>query len=44
MTVFLKDFDQGLYPDYGSLLTTHFIVGNEPEDAPTEPVPATAHP
>jgi hypothetical protein len=30
MTVFLKDYDQGLYTDYGELVTTHFIAGNEP--------------
>ena len=29
ITVFLKDFDEGLYTDYGSLVTTHFITGND---------------
>lgn len=27
MTVFLKDFDQGLYPGYGELVMTHYIAG-----------------
>ena len=44
MTVFLKDFEQGLYPDYRSLLTTHFIVGNEPEETPAQPLPTPARP
>lgn len=30
MTVFLKDYDQGLFPDYWSLAGTDFIGGNEP--------------
>lgn len=28
--VFLKDYDQGLYTDYESLVTTHSIAGEEP--------------
>lgn len=28
MTVFLKDFDAGLYPDYPTLLTTHYIAAD----------------
>lgn len=30
MAVFLQDHDQGLYPSYWDLVTTHFIVGDEP--------------
>jgi hypothetical protein len=30
MTVFLDDFDHGLYQDYWALVTTHFIQGDEP--------------
>ncbi len=30
MTVFLKDHDQELYPNYWSLVTTHHIAANEP--------------
>ncbi len=30
MTVFLKDYDQGLYPDYWSLATTHYIAAEIP--------------
>jgi len=30
MTVFLNDHDQGLYPNYWSLVTTHYIAANEP--------------
>ncbi len=29
MTVFLKDFDEGLYPDYPTLLMTHYIAAKE---------------
>jgi hypothetical protein len=28
--VFLKDFDQGLYPGYNELVTTHYIAGEMP--------------
>jgi hypothetical protein len=34
ISVFLKDCDEGLYPDYGSLLTTHFIAGNGQDGQP----------
>jgi hypothetical protein len=27
MTVFLRDFDQGLYPSYNDMVTTHYIAG-----------------
>lgn len=30
MTVFLQDYDQHLYTDYQTLVTTHFIAGNDP--------------
>lgn len=30
MAVFLKDYDAGLYPDYWSLATTHYIGPQEP--------------
>ncbi len=30
MTVFLMDFDEGLYPDYWSLATTHYIAADVP--------------
>lgn len=30
ISVFLKDYDDGLYTDYASLVTTHFISGEEP--------------
>ena len=30
MTVFLHDYDQGLYPNYWALVTTHYIAGSEP--------------
>jgi hypothetical protein len=30
VTVFLKDYDQGLYPDYWSLATTHYIAADMP--------------
>ena len=30
MSVFLEDFDQGLYQDYWALVTTHFIQGDDP--------------
>jgi hypothetical protein len=30
LSVFFADYDAGLYPDYWSLVTTHFIAGNEP--------------
>lgn len=30
ISVFLKDYDDGLYPDYWSLITTHYISGLEP--------------
>ncbi len=30
MTVFEKDFDEGLYPDYWSLATTHYIAAEIP--------------
>jgi hypothetical protein len=29
-SVFLKDFDQGLYPDYRDLLVTHYIAAEQP--------------
>jgi hypothetical protein len=29
MTVFLEDYQKGLYPDYWSLLVTHFISGKD---------------
>lgn len=29
ITVFLQDFDAGLYPDYPTLLTTHYIAAKE---------------
>jgi hypothetical protein len=31
ISVFLADYKAGLVPDYWSLVTTHFISGNEPE-------------
>ena len=30
ISVFLKDYDEGLYPDYWSMATTHYIAPNEP--------------
>ncbi|MBI3933957.1 MAG: hypothetical protein HY316_04645 [Acidobacteria bacterium] len=30
ISVFLKDYDEGLYPDYWSLITTHYISGRQP--------------
>jgi len=30
VSVFLKDYDAGLYPDYWSLITTHYISGRQP--------------
>jgi hypothetical protein len=30
MTVFLKDFDAGLYPTYNDLITTHYIMADQP--------------
>src|SRR5262245_14828350 len=30
MTVFLKDYDQGLYRDYGDMVTTHYIAAETP--------------
>jgi len=30
ITVFLNDYDQGLYPDYWSMITTHYIAGGRP--------------
>ncbi|MBI2816676.1 MAG: hypothetical protein HYX72_07035 [Acidobacteria bacterium] len=30
ISVFLKDFDEGAYTDYGALVTTHHIFGDEP--------------
>ena len=30
IAVFLKDYEAGLYPDYWSLATTHYIAANEP--------------
>ena len=30
VSVFLKDYDDGLYPDYWSLISTHYISGQEP--------------
>ena len=37
LSVFLDDYQQGLLPDYWSLVTTHYIAGTEPhkEAAPT---------
>jgi hypothetical protein len=31
ISVFLADYKAGLVPDYWSLVTTHFISGNDPE-------------
>ena len=30
MTVFLKDFDEGLYPSYNDLTLTHYIAADQP--------------
>ena len=30
ISVFLKDFDEGLYPSYGDLVMTHYIAGESP--------------
>jgi hypothetical protein len=30
MPIFLKDYGQGLYQDYWSLVTTHYIAGDQP--------------
>ena len=30
ISIFLKDYDQGLYTDYRSLVSTNFIAGNKP--------------
>ena len=30
VTLFLKDYDDGLYPTYWSLITTHYIAGRKP--------------
>ena len=30
MTVFLKDYEAGLYRDYGDMVTTHYIAGEAP--------------
>ncbi|MBK9707872.1 MAG: hypothetical protein IPO77_12930 [Acidobacteria bacterium] len=30
MTVFIKDFNEGLYPSYNDLITTHYIFADKP--------------
>ena len=30
ISVFLRDYDEGVYPDYRTLVTTHFIAGQQP--------------
>ena len=30
VSVFLRDYDEGRYPDYWSLISTHFIAGRQP--------------
>lgn len=38
ISVFLQDYAAGLYPDYWSLVTTHYITGHVPFE-PVAPVP-----